>query len=256
MARPVQSGLSYFSFDVNFFSDRKIKILKARYGSDGVTLYMYLLCLIYQESYYLKVDDDFIYITCEELNMSQDKVMQVLNFLLERSLFNDKLFQSDKVLTSAGIQKRYQLGVKTRATKRSVIVERYWLLDEDETATFIKVNSFSSKSKINPSYSKINPSYSEINDTKESKVKESKVKESVALPQNDYDQLINKHGKATVDEYIKRTSKYKSCNVITIEKWIKEDRDKQNGSRSSKTTNNFEQRDYDLDMIQKQLLTV
>ena len=108
MARRKQEGNRFFRLDVDFFSDKKIKILKARYGADGITLYMYLLCEIYKSGYYLKIDDDFEFIVSDDLNMDSNKVKQVLNFLLERSLFDNTLFQSDKVLTSAGIQRRYQ----------------------------------------------------------------------------------------------------------------------------------------------------
>lgn len=45
MARRKQEGNRFFRLDVDFFSDKKIKILKARYGADGITLYMYLLCV-------------------------------------------------------------------------------------------------------------------------------------------------------------------------------------------------------------------
>lgn len=108
MARRRQEGNLFFRLDVDFFSDRKVKILKARYGADGITLYLYLLCEIYKTGYYLKIDRDFEYIVSDDLNMESNKVKQVLNFLLERSLFDNTLFQSDKVLTSAGIQRRYQ----------------------------------------------------------------------------------------------------------------------------------------------------
>ena len=39
MARRKQEGNRFFRLDVDFFSDKKVKILKARYGADGVTLY-------------------------------------------------------------------------------------------------------------------------------------------------------------------------------------------------------------------------
>lgn len=97
MARKKQEGNRFFRMDADFFSDRKIKILKARYGADGIVLYLYLLCEIYKTGYYLQVDDDFEYIISDDLNMDGNKVNQVLNFLLERSLFDDTLFQSDKI---------------------------------------------------------------------------------------------------------------------------------------------------------------
>ena len=107
MARPRLKGLLYFPFDIDFFEDNKIRILKARYKSDGVLIYLFLLCEIYREGYYIKVDDDFEYIISDELGIDQNKVKQVLNFLLKRSLFDNTLFSLDKVLTSAGIQRRY-----------------------------------------------------------------------------------------------------------------------------------------------------
>ena len=49
------------------------------------------------QGYYLKIDEDFEYIVSDDLNMESNKVKQVLNFLLERSLFDNTLFQSDKI---------------------------------------------------------------------------------------------------------------------------------------------------------------
>lgn len=43
MARPMKNGLTYFPFDVDFFTDKKIKRLRAKYGADGIAVYMYLL---------------------------------------------------------------------------------------------------------------------------------------------------------------------------------------------------------------------
>lgn len=38
MARPQREGLLYFSFDVDFFSNKEIKILKAKHGAKGLLL--------------------------------------------------------------------------------------------------------------------------------------------------------------------------------------------------------------------------
>lgn len=167
MARRRQEGNLFFRLDVDFFSDKKIKILKARYGTDGITLYLYLLCEIYKTGYYLKVDEDFEFIISDDLNMDCNKVKQVLNFLLERSLFDNKLFQSDKVLTSAGIQRRYQGMVKARAIKTPIQVEGFWLLPEDETEPFIKVHPSLNNSENNHDNSRKNDDNSEKKETKE-----------------------------------------------------------------------------------------
>ena len=167
MAGKQQPGNQFFRFDVDFFSDKKVKILKARYGSDGVTLYLYLLCEIYKNVYYLKVDDDFEYIISDDLGMSPDKVKQVLAFLLSRSLLESTLFQSDAVLTSAGIQRRYQQMVKSRAIKTPIKIESFWLLSEDETESFIKVRQFSNNSKKNDDVSRTDDDDSEKKPIKE-----------------------------------------------------------------------------------------
>ena len=133
MARLRKDGLNYFPLDVDFFDDEKIKILEARYGADGITLYLYLLCRIYRQGYYIQVNEDFEYLVSAELKMGADKVKQVLTFLLSRSLFDNTLFQSDAVLTSAGIQKRWQIAKKEAARKTPIEVGRFWLLKREET---------------------------------------------------------------------------------------------------------------------------
>lgn len=283
MARPRKEGMDYFSFDVDFFSDKKIKILKARYGADGITLYLYLLCEIYKNGFYLKIDDDFEFIISDDLNMNCDKVKQVMTFLLERSLFDSKLFQSDTVLTSAGIQKRYQLMIKSRATKNPVTVERYWLLSKEETETFIKVKSFLNNSENKKSYSEKNHSISENNATKESKEKESKVNENIetaAQPEQFANQDLEnafqlfitcrkQNGqKLTVDQINLLRQELSSlgsndkertaiANKATVSGWksfytLKKPIKRQ--EKSQNKFNNFEQRDYDFGDLEKQIL--
>ena len=177
LARPRKDGLDYFPLDVDLFEDDKIKILKARYGADGIILYLYLLCRIYRQGYYMQVNEDFEYIISEDLKMSPDKVKQVLTFLLSRSLFDHTLSQSDAVLTSAGIQKRFQLAVKERAKKNPIKTGRYWLLKKEETEPFIKCTLFGDYSGNNDSYSRKNPDKS-----REQSLKESKVKNNIYTP--------------------------------------------------------------------------
>ncbi len=191
MARPQKKGIDYFSFDVGFFDDRKIRELRGKFGSDGITVYIYLLCLIYKENgYYAELDDGFDYVASADLNMDSEKIGQIINFLCKRSLFDDKLFTSDKVLTSHGIQLRFQEAVKTRAAKKEILVNKFWLLSEDETQSYIKCTNFQDLSKNNYSYSEKNNSLSmeKPHKEKKSKEKKSKVDESnapsAAVPQN------------------------------------------------------------------------
>lgn len=254
MARPRKQGLDYFPLDVDIFQDKKIRILKAKYGVDGFAIYVYLLCEIYKNGYYLKADDDFICIMADDLRMSSNKVNQVLNFLLERSLFNGKLFQSDKVLTSESIQRRFQLAVKERAKKTPVQVNGFWLLEKEETETFIQVNSFLNNSWKNDSYSRKNDYYSQEKSIKESKVKKSRVKESKkgkTLTPEEKDELIKEYGIDVSEYYIERTAQYHCCNYTTIKKWIEEDQEKENIKRNRKNNfTNFNQRKYTKDQME------
>lgn len=177
MARPKKTGLDYFPLDVDFFSDKKIKILKARYGTDGITIYMYLLCEIYKTNgYYLPWDEDYKYIIAGDLNLTDGLIEQVLKFLVERSLFDSKLFYSDTILTSPAIQRRFQSAVKERAKKTPLEIDRFWILKEEETEPYLKVTQNDDNSLNNNHFSWKNESISEEKSIKESKEKKSKVK--------------------------------------------------------------------------------
>jgi len=145
LARPKKSGLSYFPLDTDFFdNDSRIKILKARYRADGIMIYVYLLCEIYKNGYYIQVDDDLEYIIASELGVSVDKVKQVLNFLLKKSLFDSKLFSSDKVLTSAGIQKRdyddsHRAIAPLKQAEDAVVIDSTYDTPEDVLAKMVSV---------------------------------------------------------------------------------------------------------------------
>lgn len=180
MARPLKTGLSYFPFDVDFFTDIKIKRLRARYGTDGIAVYIYILCQIYRSGYYVEYNDDFILDISDELKLSENSTTQIVNYLFSRSLL--QLIESTlavpvKVVTAASVQRRYQEAKK--GAKRDIEVEsEFWVLKNEETESFIKVRSFLGYSEKNYNNSEKNYNKSEKNHTKKSKVKESKENES------------------------------------------------------------------------------
>lgn len=114
------------------FLTRKFKIVKARYGNNGVLIYLYLLCEIYKNGYFLVWDADYKYIIGDELNISDGLIEQVLKFLIERSLLQSILLNLDTIITSPSIQRRFQEIVKIRKTPTSVLSE-LWLLSKEET---------------------------------------------------------------------------------------------------------------------------
>ena len=238
MARPIKDGLSYFPFDVDFFSDIKIKSLRARFGADGITLYLYILCEIYRNGYYIKADEDFIDCASADLGLTVDKTRQLMKFFCKRSLFDDTLFTADTILTAKSVQRRYQEARK--GSKRDIFVDnKSWLLEENETLGFIKVRPVSDSSEKNAGFSKKNSDKSENYSTKEkeSKEKESKGKQCVsALPNaaapasTTREELVKKYGSRAVEEYEKRFRNWQAKTGRTggnmyaaISRWMFED---------------------------------
>lgn len=276
LARPKKSGLSYFPLDVDFFEDPKIKILRARYGRDGIVFYIYLLCEIYRQGYYIQVDDDFEYIISDDLKMDQNKAKQVLNFLLSRSLFDNTLFQSDKVLTSAGIQRRFQLAVKERARKNPVEVGRFWLLKKEETEPFIKCNLFDGFSGKSDSYSGKNEGNSAEESLKKSKVNKSiyntgfspelerAFQTYLLVRRNNFGEIPEEQIQALRDDLFDLSDKdeeriaiVKKATASGWKSFYKTDRKRESsGTRKGKVkdNNNFDRRDYDMDALERSLL--
>lgn len=174
MARPMKKGLDYFPFNVDFLSDKKIKRLRAKHGTDGIMVYIYILCEIYRNGYYIDYDEDLILDVSDELNISKNSTMQIMNYLLSRSLFDETLAKSVKVLTAASVQRRYQEAKK--GAKRDIDVdERLWVLKKEETKGFIKVHPFEGFSDIKISFSEKNTDKSENNGIKKRKEKKRRV---------------------------------------------------------------------------------
>ncbi len=178
MARPKQDGLLYFSFDTDFFyADKRIKRFHSKYGNDGLIFFIYLLTEIYRNGYYISWDEESEEDAETDLRLREGFTKQVLTYLASRSLLTMRtLAGSVTIITSPGIQKRYQEAVKGR--KRQIEVDsEIWLLSEEETASCIKVTQNVSFSEKNQSNSEKNQSNSEKNSIKESKVNKSKVKQ-------------------------------------------------------------------------------
>lgn len=180
MGRPKKTGLDYFPVDTDIFEDFGVKILMARFGSDGFTLYMYILSRAYKDKgYYIIENEDLEFIISKDLSMSREKVRQIMTYLFSRSLLvriadgkSSTLVVPVTIITSTGIQKRYQEAVKERASKNPVEVKaEFWLLKKEETKSFIKVLPKIDKSEKKPSFSGKNESYSGEKSLKKSKVK-------------------------------------------------------------------------------------
>ncbi len=174
-------GLDYYSMDVGFLRDKKVKLLRAEFGASSVVFVLYVLGKVYEgDGYFLRWDKDECLITADELRESPNYISEVLQGCLSRSLFDERVFQMFGVLTSAGIQRRYLRG----CAKRDVIeiYREYWLLNvdnkKDVPASILNKVAFldtsGGKNSINSPGNTVNSSESPQSKVKKSKVEESK----------------------------------------------------------------------------------
>jgi hypothetical protein len=130
MARPNKMGLDYFPFDVDFFEDLKIRKLIKYQGSNAIAIYAFILCNIYKDGYYIRWDNDLPFIISEQTGYEESYIVQVINCCLDIGLFSKNLFDSERVITSFGIQDRYRK-INDLCRRKSDISE-YMLISSEE----------------------------------------------------------------------------------------------------------------------------
>ena len=190
MARPTKQGLDYFPLDVNL--DSKFKFIEIKFGLKGFAIVIKIFQKIYSSCYWYKFDEDEILLFAHEINVDINEVNAIINESIERDIFDKNLYETHQILTSKGIQKRYQEIVKRR--KDVEVIEEYLLIDGD----------FGINDNINEDNDNINPSTSVVNDSKstQSKVNKSKVNNIVYAA----DERLNK----AIIEFIAFRKKIKS----------------------------------------------
>ncbi len=206
MGRPIQDGLLYFSFDTDFFyADKRIKRIKARLGTNGLLFYIYLLTEIYRHGYYIRWTEESVEDAIDTLSLTEGFIEQAMICLTDRGLITRIVQHETAVITSPGIQKRYQAAVK--GLKRDIVVDpEIWLLNKEETAPCIKFTPKDYKSEKNQSKSEKNQSKSEKNDIKEIKEKKRKgintmcKADALALFEQLWEQYPVKKGKGQVSD--------------------------------------------------------
>lgn len=124
MGRPKKNGLDYFPLDVDIFRDIRVRRLKRKCGDNATLVYIALLTLIYNEGYYLHVDDDTAFAISEDVGFNEDEINAIIACSVELGLFSQKMYDDHRILTSAAIQNRY-LFIKDNDIER---IDRYRLI--------------------------------------------------------------------------------------------------------------------------------
>lgn len=108
MARPRKQGLTYFPFDVDFFQDEKIVAIAGEFGLKGEIAVVKLLCAVYHNGYFILWSEMLRAKMLHQLpGVSADLLDQIVLRLVRWGFFDKSLFDSARILTSAGIQRRY-----------------------------------------------------------------------------------------------------------------------------------------------------
>ncbi len=130
MGRKAKTGLDYFPFDIDFFSDMKVRKLIRYQGGKAVTVYALLLCTIYKDGYYMRWDKELPFIISEQTGYDEVYILEAVNCCLNIGLFAKDLYDREGVLTSKGIQERYRL--ICRSCRRNGRIEEYNLIGTPE----------------------------------------------------------------------------------------------------------------------------
>lgn len=116
MARPKKTGLDYFPFDVDAFEDEKMVCIAGEFGIKGEITAIKLLCAVYKNGYFILWNEAVKMKMLRQLpGISSELFDQILNRLLRWGYFCRSLFESDKILTSEAIQRRYFEIAKNRS---------------------------------------------------------------------------------------------------------------------------------------------
>lgn len=153
MARPHKVGLDYFSFDIDFYENKKVRRIMRGCGPGSGTILTCLLCNIYKNGYYLLWDEDSPFDIADKIGVSEGTVTEVITKALQVDFFDQYQFKENNILTSEEIQNRY----------RSATVKREEVIMEE------KFTVFDSGKLINGVNNSING-----DDNTQSKVKDSK----------------------------------------------------------------------------------
>ena len=131
MARPEKPGLDYINIEVDIFEDPKLMFVYERFAEKGELITMKLLLFIYKQGYFTDWDDEVavLFANRKFKNVSFDLVKDVVQELLKRKFFDEGMFKKFGILTSRGIQKRWQKVVKDCKRKAEIRAD-YGLLDE------------------------------------------------------------------------------------------------------------------------------
>lgn len=281
MARPIKEGLEYFPLDCDIDQDDKITLIEAQHGLIGFGIAIKLLMKIYNNSYFYEWTEKEQLLFSKRVNVNINEVNVVINDLVKWGFFDKNLFETEKILTSSGIQKRYLAAVGRR--QKVKILKKYLLLDKETVNVYKNLVIVDNNSSLEV----VNDDIGTQSKVKKSKVKESKENNNnddvVVKTENNIFYVFENCGFGSIDGYtmqlleglvkdftfewtkeaieIAAENGARNLKYVTkiLENWKSKGKDykpNKNNINEPKPLrfNNFEPREYDYDKLEKKLL--
>ena len=234
MGRKTKVALSYFPLDCDFFSNRKVKALRRAHGQIGLLTYVYILCKIYANGYYLKVEDmkQFAYDIAEDiandhLASVSARVMNAISYLADTGLLC-KACLDKGVLTGYAIQEQYMRSVTSM--KRTAKIEEYRVTDSAFPVR--KTGKSSEEKRISSEEMAINSETMQQKKRKETTAINSccyGLHGLVRLTDTEYGRLREEIGEQALKDYINRLDSWLTKKPVSgshanvILKWYNQD---------------------------------
>lgn len=164
MARPLKEGLDYFSFDVDFFENRKVKKVMRACGPASAAVLSCLLCNIYRwKGYYILWDQDLPFDIADQVGMSEGAVTEIITKSVQVGFFDKEQLTKNNILTSGEIQDRWRRVAKDSGRNQTEVLAQY----------YVKSGFPAQETQLSAQKTRFSPQ-----ETIQSKVKESKIKKS------------------------------------------------------------------------------
>lgn len=202
MARPKKEGLDYFPLDVDTDQDDKIALIEAKYGMTGFAVVIKLFMKIYKEGYFYKWGEKEHLLFSSRVNVDINTVSDIVNDCIKWGLFNQNIYESEKILTSEGIQKRYMDAVTRR--KEVTFYQKYLLINPLDYVGNSKMNVFvihADGKRVNVNVNDSNGKHDDDSNP-QSKVKESKGKKSKEKDLKNNDEELHTRNKSIIDKLL------------------------------------------------------
>ena len=276
---PNKPGLTYFPKMLDFYEDDKIFDLLDKFGPLGVTIYDCILCIVYKNGYYAEIPLDKLSRMITKMIgnkwvKNQKAVVQVVHFCSEIGLLDDDLMTKN-IITSVGIQRRYY-EIAVKRMKRQLYSKEYWLLEveENEKPLLNAPKNVITSEEIQITSEEIQIT-SEENQQKEKKIKEKdiyafsdnelqmKFQLYLRVRENEYGPVSEEEKNALIEDLLSIASDVEEQKAIirkaTAGKWknfypLQGKKKTERKNEKTQKFKNFEQREYDMEKLTRDLL--